>query len=512
MKYLIGMDIGTTGVKSILMTSQGKIVARNFTEYPLLLPRPGWAEQNPEDWWRATCISLRNLIHSAGISPGAVSGISFSGQMHGLVCLDAQGNVIRPAILWCDQRTTKQCQTITRHVGRRKLIQRVYNPALEGFTLPKLQWVREMEPKNFERIFKILLPKDYVRFRLTGNLGMEVSDAAGTLMLDIANGNWSETLLKTLDISPAILPPVYRSIDIAGEVAEKAAEETGLAAGIPVVFGGADNACAAVGNGIIEEGRVAVSIGTSGTVIAPTKQVRLDPAGRVHFFNHSVPGMWYLMGVMQAAGLSLKWFRDNFAAAENVVASSTGMETYELLTLQAEYSPPGAMGLLWLPYLQGERTPHLDANARGVLFGLTTAHRRNHVLRAIMEGVAFGLRDSLEIIKSLGMEIKQIRLTGGGARSPLWRQIQADVFAACGNHEVVTIKVEEGPAFGAAIIAGVGVGIFKSFKDAADKLIRIDRVIKPQPQAAKIYDKYYQEYRRLYPALKAAFARIANLV
>lgn len=507
MNYLVGMDIGTTGVKSILMSQSGKILASNFTEFPLALPRPGWAEQNPEDWWQATCVSLRQLIYQSGIVPGKIKGISFSGQMHGLVCLDTDLRVIRPAILWCDQRTTKQCRFITRKVGLKKLIALVHNPALEGFTLPKLQWVREDEPYNYKRIYKILLPKDYVRFRLTGNLCMEVSDAAGTLMFDVVKQKWSTQLLEQLGISPDILPPVLRSIDKAGEVSEQAAAETGLSPGTPVICGGADNACAAVGNGIIEEGLIAVSIGTSGTVIAPTTHPRLDPHGRVHFFNHSVPDMWYLMGVMQAAGLSLKWFRDNFADIERVVERNTGLNSYQLLTLQAEQSPPGGMGLLWLPYLQGERTPHLDANARGVLFGLTTAHNKRHIIRAIIEGVTFGLRDSLEIIKDLGVKINQIRLTGGGAKSPFWCQVQADVF----NHEVVTINIDEGPAFGAALIAGVGVGIFKSFKEATEKLIKIDKRIKPNPENVEIYNKYYQEYKKLYPALKKAFSRIAKI-
>ncbi len=507
MDYLIGMDVGTTGVKSILMDKSGEIVARDFSEYPLHLPEPGWAEQDPADWWRATCASLSALVNDSGVQPSDIKGISFSGQMHGLVCLDELHDVIRPAILWCDQRTTQQCKDITQKVGARKLIQLASNPALEGFTLPKLQWVREEEPENYNKISTILLPKDYVRFRLTGELGMEVSDGAGTLMLDVAAEQWSEELLNILDISPDILPLVSRSVDQAGEITEEASRQTGLAAGTPVFFGGADNACAAVGNGIIEEGLVAVSIGTSGTVIAPTKKAVLDPKGRVHFFNHSVPGMWYLMGVMQAAGLSLQWFRNNFADSEIAVAEKTGIDAYELMTHQAAQSPPGARGVFWLPYLQGERTPHLDANARGVLFGLTAAHDRRDVIRAVLEGVTFGLRDSLEIIKETGVEISQIRLTGGGAKSALWRRIQADVF----DHEVVTINIDEGPAFGAAIIAGVGAGTFESFEDASLKLISIGKTIDPIPENAKIYNRHYKQYRRLYPALKEQFESTAHL-
>ncbi len=508
MAYIIGMDIGTTGIKSILMEYGGKILARDFTEYPLDFPQPGWAEQDPHDWWRATCASVRMLLSHAGVSAKKVDALSFSGQMHGLVCLDNNLQVLRPAILWCDQRTTRQCKSITRKIGSRNLIKLVYNPALEGFTLPKLQWVRENEPSVYKRIHTILLPKDYVRFRLTGKVCMEVSDAAGTLMFDVAAKKWSESLLEQLGISAELLPPVFNSIDSGGEVTEEAAAETGLAPGTPVICGGADNACAAVGNGIIEPGLVAVSIGTSGTVIAPVKKVKLDEKGRIHFFNHAVPDMYYLMGVMQAAGLSLKWFRDTFAENERLVEMKTGLNSYDLLTLQAEQTPPGAAGLLWLPYLQGERTPHLNAHARGVLFGLSASHTRAHIIRAVIEGVTFGLRDSLEIMKQSGVKIDQIRLTGGGAKSPFWQQVQADVF----NHEVVTMNIDEGPAFGAALLAGVGTGVFSSFNDAAQKLIHIEKTISPIPENVRIYEKYYREYTSLYTSLKSAYKRMAKLI
>lgn len=507
MRYLIGLDVGTTGVKGVLINENGRISATDFQEFPLLLPRPGWAEQDPEEWWAATVRTLQNLIAKGRVSLKSLKGLSLSGQMHGLVCLDEKARVVRPAILWCDQRTTAQCRSITRIVGPTQLIRLTCNPALEGFTLPKLQWVREHESQNYRRIARILLPKDYVRYRLTGVMGMEVSDAAGTLMFDVTKRTWSTALLKKLSIPLDLLPGVHESIDIAGELTASAAKATELPGGLPIVYGGADNTCAAVGNGIIEEGLVAVSIGTSGTVIAPTKNVRRDRLGRVHTFNHSVPMLWYLMGVMQAAGLSLKWYRDHFGAVEKAMANYAGGDAYDYLGKEAERVPAGSRGLIWLPYLQGERTPHLDANARGVLFGVTTHHTRAHVIRAVLEGVVYGLRDSLEIIRAMHVPIREIRLTGGGAKSRLWRQIQADVF----NHEVVTINVDEGPAFGAAIIAGVGTGVFRTFNEAASRIIRITDRITPITPHVPLYDRYYRVYRSLYKQLKSSFAQVARI-
>ncbi|MBX7244689.1 MAG: xylulokinase [Candidatus Sumerlaeaceae bacterium] len=507
MKNLIGVDIGTTGAKSVLINERGKVLASDFREYPLSLPKPGWAEQNPEDWWAATVVSLRNLLAKSGVSARSLEGISFSGQMHGLVCLDDGFRVLRPAILWCDTRTTAECRLIEQKLGgRAKLISLASNPALEGFTLPKLLWVRRNEPATYRKICHIMLPKDYVRFRLTGALGMDMSDAAGTLMLDVRRKRWSREILAGLEIDSAILPLLAESPDIAGSVTPQAAAETGLPVGLPVAFGGADNTCAAVGNGVIREGIVAVSIGTSGTVVAPTERAVRDKLGRVHTFNHSVPGLWYAMGCMQAAGLSLKWLRDTFGGLERAMASQTGIDAYEFLTAGAADVPPGAEGLIWLPYLNGERTPHLDANARGVLYGITPRHTRAHVARAILEGVVFGLRDGLEIIRGLKIPIGEIRLTGGGARSPLWRQIQADVF----RQQVVTINVEEGPAFGAAIIAGVGTGVFPSFDEATRRVIRVTGVVKPNQRSADAYERAYRLFRELYTDLKGTFARTAR--
>jgi xylulokinase len=505
---LIGIDIGTTGAKSVLINDKGRVLASDLQEYPLSLPQPGWAEQDPEHWVTATITSLRNLLAKSRVQPSSIAGLSFSGQMHGLVCLDKSGAVLRPAILWCDTRTTAECKLIEKNVGGRpKLIQLASNPALEGFTLPKLVWVQRNEPSIFRKTATILLPKDYVRYRLTGALGMDISDAAGTLMLDVKEKRWSAPILKALKIKPELLPPLGESPELAGRITSEAAQLTGLPAGLPVAFGGADNTCAAVGNGVIKEGIVAVSIGTSGTVIAPTRSPLRDKLGRAHTFNHSVPGLWYVMGVMQAAGLSLKWLRDNFGAMERAMAEDTGIDAYEFLAARVGEVPPGSEGLLWLPYLNGERTPHLDANARGVLFGVSPRHTKAHVVRAIMEGVVFGLRDSLEIIRGLGIPVKEIRLTGGGAKSPIWRQIQADVF----GQPVVTINVEEGPAFGAAIIAGVGTKVFKNFQDATDRIIKVTKTVNPIPENVEKYEKQYALFRDLYASLRDDFAKLAKV-
>lgn len=505
---LIGIDIGTTGAKSVLINERGKVLASDFQEYPLSLPQPGWAEQDPEHWVQATITSVRNLLAKSRVQPGSIAGLALSGQMHGLVCLDKTGAVLRPAILWCDTRTTAECKRIEQQVGgRAKLIQLASNPALEGFTLPKLIWVQRNQPALFKRIATVLLPKDYVRYRLTGALGMDISDAAGTLMLDVKNKQWSAPILKALKINPSVLPSLGESPEIAGYITTEAAGHSGLPEGLPVAFGGADNTCAAVGNGVIKEGIVAVSIGTSGTVIAPTRQPVRDKLGRAHTFNHSVPGLWYVMGVMQAAGLSLKWLRDNFGALERAMAEDTGTDAYDFLAARVANIPPGSEGLLWLPYLNGERTPHLDANARGVLFGISPRHTKAHVVRAIMEGVVFGLRDSLEIIRGLGIPVKEIRLTGGGAKSAVWRQMQADIF----GQPVVTINVEEGPAFGAAIVAGVGTRVFKSFDDATKQIIKVGREIRPIPANVAKYEKQYVLFKHLYASLKDDFTALAKL-
>lgn len=507
MAFLIGIDVGTSGVKSVLMDHNGRIRASALEEYPLLLPQPGWSEQHPEQWWESTKTSLRRLLAESKANPKQIKGLSFSGQMHGLVCLDAEGQVVRPAILWNDLRTTEQCRAITKKIGAKRLIRLVSNPALEGFTLPKVLWVKQKEPRNWKKVRTIMLPKDYICYRLTGKAGMEVSDGAGTLMMDVGKGRWCSPLLKAFGIDEGLLPELHRSIAVAGEVSQSVGRETGLPVGLPIVYGGADNACAAVGNGVVQPGLVAASIGTSGTVVAPMKSAARDPGGRLHTFNHAVPRMWYLMGVMQAAGLSLRWLRDEFAAAETATARRMGDDPYNLLARQAASIGAGSEGLIWLPYLTGERTPHQDPHAKGVLFGVTARHTRAHVIRAVMEGVAFGMRDSFELMRKLKTPIKQIRLTGGGAQSPLWRQIQADVY----GHEVVTINVDAGPSFGAAIIAGVGVGVYKDFPAACGQLIKVDKRIQPIEKNVQAYERSYKLFRELYPALKDSMAKATAL-
>ena len=508
MKSMIGIDVGTTGVKTILVNEAGELLAASLKEYPLHTPHPKWAEQDPEDWWKATVDSIRAVLAESPVKPEEISGIGLSGQMHGLVLIDRIYEVLRPAILWCDMRTTQQCQYITEKVGDELLRNSICNPALEGFTAPKLIWVRDNEPEIYERAFWMLLPKDYVRFRMTGEIGTEVSDAAGTILFDVRKRQWSAETLSRLDVPTDLMPPCYESTDVCGPITSEVAEMTGLTAGTPVVFGGADNACTAVGNGIVSPGRTSASIGTSGTVLTPTKTPEVDPELRAHTFCHCVPNMWYVMGVMISAGGAFRWLRDTLGAQEVEEAKKKGVDPYEVLTSQAEKVEPGCEGLLFLPYLMGERTPHGDANARAVFFGLTLRHKKEHMIRSIMEGVTFGMRDSLEIIKNLGLDVGQITATGGGARSALWRQIQADIYGS----EVVTINIAEGPAFGAAIMAGVGAGVYGNIQEATDEIVKITSRTEPIEDNMVIYNEYYEIYRSLYPALKPEFDRVSAAV
>lgn len=508
MGYLIGIDVGTTGAKTILIREDGKLMATSFKEYPLHTPYPKWAEQNPEDWWRATVESIREVISESGVKPDDIKGLGLSGQMHGLVLIDKDHNVLRPAILWCDVRTTEQCIYMREKVGIETLKRITCNQPLEGFTAPKILWVMQNEPQIFERAYKMMLPKDYVRFRLTGEIATEVSDAAGTVLFDVPNRRWSEEILDKLGIPFDLMPPCYESIDVCGRITPSVAELTGLKAGTPVVGGGADNACSAVGNGIVKPGRVSASLGTSGVVLTHMDEVRYDPKLRTHTFCHAVPNKWYIMGVMLSAGGAFRWFRDALGELEKRQAEEEGVDPYEILTRKAAQAPVGSEGLIFLPYLTGERTPHGDANAKAVFFGLTLRHTKAHMIRAVLEGVAYGMRDSFEIFRELDLPIKQVYATGGGARSELWRQIQADVY----NTELVTINIAEGPAFGAAILAGVGAGVYSSIEEATDELIEITSLTRPTPENVEIYEKYYQVYRALYPALKPQFDRVSQIV
>ena len=507
MSYLLGIDVGTTGSKALLAGTDGAVKASATAEYPMFTPQPLWAEQNPADWWAATVTSIRRVLKEGGVGPGQVAGVGLTGQMHGLVLLGADGEVLRPCIMWNDQRTAAECAAITKEVGPKKVLQLTGNPVLPGFTAPKVAWVREHEPQVYERVAKVLLPKDYVRYRLTGGFFSEVSDASGTSMFDVGRRKWSEEMLMALDVPREWLPEVTESPVVSAHVSASAAAETGLLQGTPVVGGGGDQAAQAVGTGTIAEGVVSATLGTSGVVFAASEAYRMEPEGRLHAFCHAVPGTWHLMGVMLSAAGSFRWYRDAVGDLERAQAAESGRDAYDLLTEAAAGVPPGCEGLLFLPYLSGERTPYPDPNARGVFFGLTLQHRKAHLTRAVLEGVTYGLRDSLELMRTLGLSIEQVRASGGGARSPLWRQILADVF----DTEIVTVNVTEGAAYGAALLAGVGAGAYPGVAKACEAAIRVTGRTEPGPAVAA-YTDYYPRYRALYPALAPEFEAIARVV
>src|SRR6266700_4100980 len=508
MHALLGIDLGTTGIKAALFAAEdGHVLSSSFVEYPLLHPQPGWAEQHPADWWQATVAAIRTCLAQAAlrdVKPADVQGIGLSGQMHGVVLLDEKNQVLRPCIIWADQRSEAQCRWMTERVGAARLIELVSNPALPGFSAPKALWVRDNEPEIFARARTMILPKDYIRYRLTGVMAMEISDAAGTCLLDVKQGTWSREVLEAIEFDPALLPPVVAADAVCGAITDEVEQLTGLLAGTPVAGGGADNACGAVGNGVVRPGLALVSIGTSGVLLAHAATPQVDVSGpipRVHTFNHAVPHAWYLMGVTQAAGLSLRWVRDNIGLPEQALERWTGLDAYELLTKEAEGVSPGSDGLLFLPYLQGERTPHLDAYARGGWIGLTASHNRRHLVRAVLEGVAFSLKDCFAIIQEQGLELEQLRATGGGAKSLPWRQILADVLGV----QLVTTTAEEGPAFGAALLAGVASGVYASVPQACEITVRVVDRTEPRPELESVYTRAYEKYRALYPALKPIF-------
>jgi len=502
---LLGIDVGTTGAKAILVTAAGAVLAEANNEYPMVTRRPLWAEQNPHDWWSATVASVREVLHQAAAPAEAVAGVGLTGQMHGLVLLDERGGVLRPCIIWNDQRTGPQCAAITGQVGEQRLLQLTGNPVLPGFTAPKIVWVRENEPEVYGRIKRLLLPKDYIRYRLTGEFFSDVSDASGTAMFDVGRRCWSEEMLAALDVPRAWLPEVTESPVASAAVSAAAAGETGLKAGTPVVGGAGDQAAQAVGTGVASEGIVSVTIGTSGVVFAARNAYRPEPRGRLHAFCHAAPGLWHLMGVMLAAGGSFRWYRDTLAEVERSQAAASGGDAYDILTADAAQAPAGCEGLLFLPYLCGERTPHPDPHARGAFVGLTLRHTKAHLTRAVMEGVTFGLRDSLELMRGLGLEIRQVRASGGGARSPVWRQMLADAF----NTEIVTVNVTQGAAFGAALLAGVGTGLYADVPSVCQAVVKINERCAPGPDAA-VYARYYPRYQALYPALAQEFAALAE--
>ena len=491
---LLGIDVGTGGSRALLIDDHGQILGSATEAHaPFASPQTGWAEQSPDDWWRASRLAVRAVLDRASCTPGDVAGIGLSGQMHGAVLLDGADAVVRPALIWCDQRTGAECRWLTEQTGPARLIELTSNPALTGFTLPKLLWVRAHEPELWSRVRSVLLPKDYVRFKLTGERATDMADASGTLLLDVAHRRWSSQMLEAAELEATLLPSLYEGPEITGRLSPAAAAEVGLTAGTPVVAGGGDQSAGAVGMGIVRPGAVSATIGTSGVVFAATDSPTRDPEGRVHTFCHAVPDRWHVMGVTQAAGLSLRWFRDQFGAG-----SDDGRDPYDRLADEAATAPAGADGVLWAPYLMGERTPHLDANARAALVGLAASHTRAHVVRAILEGVAFSLRDSFTILGAMQVPVHQVRLGGGGARSALWRQIQADVY----RRQVSTLVAEEGAAYGAALLAGVGTGIWASVDEACDQAVTLGGCTDPNAEHSELLDRQYARYRALYPALK----------
>ena len=496
---VIGIDVGTTAVKAMLVGSDGGVLAEAAMEHPIIVPRPSWSEQHPDDWWRSTVLAVRNVLRSAERSNRRIeiAAIGLSGQMHSSVFLDRDGEVIRPAILWNDARTTAQCRYIRDKMGTEALRGTVGNPPLEGFTAPKLLWLKESEPDSYSRLSTLVLPKDYIRYRLCGEYATEPSDAAGTLLYDVRRRVWSEQILEALDIDPAILPRIVESAEISGATTVEAATELGIPAGIPVVGGGADNPAGAVGSGTTDPSVMQVSIGTSGAVVVPANSPHIDEGMNLHTFCHCAPNLWYLMGVVLSAGSSLRWLRDTFAPEQS----------YDSLTAEAERVAAGSEGLLFLPYLTGERTPHSDANARGVYFGLSFTHGMGHMVRAVIEGVCFALRDSLQLMRQQGASPNEVRAIGGGASSRMWLQTLANVF----DLPVVTVQPQGGAAYGAALMAAVGYGMFASIGDAVESCISTEFAAEPDATHSAVYGDLYGAYRRLYPALKEEFATLAEL-
>lgn len=504
-KYLIGIDIGTSGTKTVLFDEGGTVIASASEEYPLYQPENGYAEQMPSDWYNASVSTLACVMAQSGVNAGDVAGIGLSGQMHGLVMLDKDFNVIRPSIIWCDQRTAAQCAEITEKVGAKRLVEITANPALTGFTASKILWVRENEPQNYEKCRYILLPKDYIRYMLTGEIATEVSDASGMQLLDVPGRCWSDEVLSKLEIDKAMLGRVYESPEVTGGINEKTARLTRLKKGTPVVGGAGDNAAAAVGTGVVRDGSAFTTIGTSGVVFAHTSEITIDAQGRVHTFCCAVPGCWHVMGVTQGAGLSLKWFRDSFCMSEKETARLMGADEYYLMDKAAEKSPIGANRLLYLPYLMGERTPHLDPDARGVFFGLSAMHTRRDMLRAVMEGVAYSLKDCLIVFGEMHVNVSEMLACGGGGASALWRQMLADLYGC----PVKTLESKEGPALGVAALAAVGAGLYKDVPEACAQLIRAGGVTEPEAENSKAYAPYYALYREIYPQLKPSFKKLA---
>ncbi len=495
MTVAVGVDVGTTGAQAVAVDETGRVVATAASGYPLLTPRPQWTEQDPEAWWTAVREVVAVVNRDTRAARERIGGVGLTGQMHGSVFLDAAGDVIRPAILWNDQRTGKQCEHITERVGAERLVEISGNPALTGFQAPKVLWLRDEEPDAYRRVAQVLLPKDYIRYRLTGEFATDASDAAGTLFLDLRKREWSSEVLDALDVPESWLPTVCESPDVTGTIPENIAADMGLRAGIPVAAGGGDNAAAAIGTAITRDGLMSSSIGTSGVLFAHSDEPAIDPSGRVHAFCHAVPHRYCLLAVTLSAGGSLRWWRD-----------VTGLD-YEALVAEAETAPAGAEGLVFLPYLTGERTPHLDPEARGLFLGLTARHTRAHLTRALMEGVLFSLRDGLEIMRGLGVEPSDIRAIGGGATSSFWLQLQADVYRT----PIHRLEMEEGAAYGAALLGHVAASTFPDVKETTAVVRTLEETTDPDPKTMEMYDSVYAVYRSLYATMRADMHRLAEL-
>lgn len=497
MTLLLGIDLSTTGAKALLIDEAGHVVSSATTALNLSAPRELWSEQEPKEWWEATVISVKQALNAANATGHNVVAIGLTGQMHGLVVLDHQGQVLRPAILWNDQRCGAECDEIRARLGHERLVQITGNDALTGFTAPKILWIEKNEPEIYQRIRHVLLPKDYIRYKLTGALAMDKADGSGTMLFDLGKRSWSSEVLNALNIPAEWLPPTFEGHEITSEVNAEAAELTGLRKGTPVVAGGGDQSAQAIGVGVVRPGSMAVTLGTSGVVFAATESPLIEPQGRLHAFCHAVAGRWHLMGVMLSAAGSLRWYRDNLACDKD----------FEELVGAASEVPAGSEGLIFLPYLTGERTPHADPLARGAWIGLTARHGQAHLTRSLLEGVAFGLKDIYNLMRSAGLGPgDQIRLSGGGARSFLWRQIIADVLGA----ELVTVNTTEGAAFGAALLAGVGAGVWPDVDAACAETIHVKDRVSPVPENVARYESSYEHYRDLYPALRPIFHAVAR--
>ena len=505
MAFYIGVDIGTSGTKSLIMDEKGSILAESSSEYPVHMPKPLWTEQDPEDWWHAVKKTIKSVVKASKAKKSDVKAIGLSGQMHGSVFLNRKGKVIRPALLWNDQRTAAECDEITQRAGGREaLIGMVANPALTGFTAPKLLWLRNHEPKNYASLAHLLLPKDDVRRRLTGEFATDASDASGMLLLDVKNRTWSKELLSKLEIDPSILATVYESEQVTGTLLPEIAAELGLSTECKIVGGAGDCAAGAVGNGIVKQGILTASLGTSGVMFCHSDQPQYDTKGRLHTFCHAVHGKWHMMGVTLSAAGSLQWFVNQVCAE---LVNKKGIDPYKIINDEAAIVASGSEGLFFLPYLAGERTPHADPNARGCFIGLTNKHSRGHMARAVMEGVAYSLRESLAILSELQVPVKEIRVSGGGVKSGLWKQILADVF----GQKACSINAEQGPAYGVALLAAVGDGAYKNIEEACKATIHVVDKVPPQKAAQKKYDAAFPVYQQLYASLKKSFADIGKL-